>query len=202
MESTLTSTLHRIASVVGGLALLVALAGGGGHGGSPMTAPLAPKITTVGRTIAAAPAGVPLLISSPAFADGAPIPVQYTCKGANTAPALTWSAPSGAALVFDDPDGVGGLYVHWIVMGIPPGPGSTTDGQTPAGGTSLPNSAGQAGYTGPCPPAGSGVHHYRFILYQLPATFQLPAGQVGVPAAQAIAQAATAQAQVTGTFGG
>ena len=203
MKSTLASTLHRIASLIGGLALLVALAGWGGHGGSRMTAPLAPKITTVGRTIAAAPAGGPLTISSPAFGDGAPIPVQYTCKGANTAPALTWSAPSGAALVVDDPDAVGGgNYVHWIVIGIPPGPGSTADGQTPAGGTSLPNSAGQAGYTGPCPPAGSGVHHYRFTLYQLPATFQLPPGQVGVPAAQAIAGAAAAQAQFTGTSGG
>ncbi|OOK77426.1 putative phosphatidyl ethanolamine-binding domain protein [Mycobacterium kansasii] len=37
----------------------------------------------------------PLTISSPAFADGAPIPVQYTCKGANIAPPLSWSAPLG-----------------------------------------------------------------------------------------------------------
>ncbi|MGB9223670.1 YbhB/YbcL family Raf kinase inhibitor-like protein, partial [Mycobacterium sp.] len=185
MESTPASTLQRITSAVGGLALLVALAGWGGHGGSLMTAPLTPKVTTLGRTIAAAPATGPLTISSPAFPDGAPIPVQYTCKGANIAPPLTWSAPLGAALVVDDPDAVGGLYTHWIVVGIPPGPGSTADGQTPGGGNSLPNSAGQAGYSGPCPPAGTGVHHYRFTLYQVPATFQIHPGLVGVQAAQA-----------------
>ena len=53
-----------------------------------------------------------------------------------------------------------------------------------------------------CPPAGTGVHHYRFTLYQLPADYQLPAGLVGVPAAQAITRAAAAQAQFTGTLEG
>ena len=202
MESTLASTFHRLASVTAGVALVVGLAGCGGHGGNRTTAPQTPKVTTLGRTIAQAPADGPLTISSPAFPDGAPIPVQYTCKGANTAPPLTWSAPLGAALVVDDADAVRGPYVHWIVVGIPPGPGSTADGQTPAGGSGLPNSAGQAGYSGPCPPAGTGVHHYRFTVYQLPATFQLPPGLVGVQAAQAITRATAAQAQFTGTFEG
>jgi phosphatidylethanolamine-binding protein (PEBP) family uncharacterized protein len=202
MGPTRTSTFHRIASVTAGLALVVALAACGGHGDSRMTASLTPKITTLDRTVAQAPADGPLTISSPAFPDGAPIPAQYTCKGANLAPALTWSAPLGGALVVDDANAPRGPYVHWIVVGIPPGPGSTADGQTPAGASSLPNSAGQAGYSGPCPPAGTGVHHYRFTLYQLPATYQLPPGLVGVPAAQAITRAATAQAQFTGTFEG
>jgi Raf kinase inhibitor-like YbhB/YbcL family protein len=202
MESTLASMKHRIASAVAGVTLVVTLAGGGGHGGSQLTAPLAPKLTTLGRTIAEAPADGPLTITSPAFGDGTPIPVQYTCKGANIAPPLTWSAPSGAALVVDDPDAVGGLYVHWIVAGIAPGSGSTADGQTPAGGSVLSNSKGQPAYSGPCPPPGTGMHHYRFTLYQLPNTYQLPGGLAGVQAEQTIAGAATAQAQLTGTFGG
>jgi len=185
-----------------GTAVGLALAGCGGHGGSRMTAPLTPKVTKVARSIAEAPAGGPLTITSPAFGDGAPIPVQYTCKGANIAPPLTWSAPSGAALVVDDPDAVRGPYIHWIVVGIPPGSGSTGDGQTPGGGSSLPNTAGQPAYTGPCPPAGTGTHHYRFTLYQLPNTYELPGGLAGGQAAQTIAGAATAQAQLTGTFGG
>src|SRR5205807_6207372 len=142
-----------------------------------------------------------LTLTSPAFADGAPIPAQYTCKGANTTPPLAWSAPSGGALVVDDPDAPRGPYVHWIVTGIASGSGSTADGQTPAGTSTLANSSGQSGYTAPCPPAGTGTHHYRFTLYQLPATFQLPVGGAGSQAAQAIAQAATAQAVLTGTFG-
>ncbi len=202
MESTTASPLHRITSATVGLALLVALAGCGGNSDSRKMAPLAPKVTTVDRTTAEAPSTDPLTITSPAFADGTPIPVQYTCKGANIAPPLTWSAPLGAALVVDDPDAVGGLYIHWIVIGIPPGSGSTGDGQTPGGGSSLPNSGGKAGYTGPCPPAGTGTHHYRFTLYELPATLQLPGGLAGGQAAQTIAQAATRQALLTGTFGG
>ena len=200
MEST-GRTLHRIASAIPGLALVVVLAGCSGHGDTLMTAPLAPKVTTVGWTMPQAPSNGQLTITSPAFADGAPIPVQYTCKGANTAPPLAWSAPLGGALVVDDPDAVGGPYVHWIVAGIAPGSGSTADGQTPAGGSVLPNSKGQASYAGPCPPAGTGTHHYRFTIYQLPNTYQLPSGLAGPQAAQAIAQAATAQALLTGTFG-
>jgi hypothetical protein len=201
MSPTLASTFHRIASIAGSLALLVVLAACGGPGGSRTTTPLTPKVTTLDRAIPAAPGGS-LTITSPAFANGAPIPVQYTCKGANVAPPLTWSAPLGAALVLDDPDAVGGLYVHWIVTGIPFGPGSSGDGQTPGGGAILPNSAGQPGYKGPCPPAGTGVHHYRFTLYQLPNNYELPGGLAGVQAAQTIAGAATAQAQLIGTFGG
>ena len=200
MEST-GRTLHRIASAIAGAALLVVLAVCSGHGGTPMTAPLAPTVTTAGRSIPLAPSTGPLTITSSAFADGAPIPVQYTCKGASITPPLAWSAPSGGALVVDDPDAPRGPYVHWIVTGIAPGSGSTADGQTPAGGSVLPNSAGQSAYSAPCPPAGTGTHHYRFTLYQLPNTFQLPAGLAGVQAAQAIAQAATAQAVLTGTFG-
>jgi len=140
-------------------------------------------------------------IASPAFGDGSAIPARYTCAGANVAPPLTWSAPLTAALVVDDPDAPAGPFVHWIVVGIPPGRGNTADGQTPAGAASLANSAGQVGYSGPCPPPGSGVHHYRFTLYQLPATFQVPPGLAGLQAAQAIARATAGRAQFTGTFG-
>lgn len=200
MESTPASALHRLAPAIGGLATLVAVVGCGGHAHTHSTT--TPKVTTLGRTAPAAPADGPLAISSPAFSDGAPIPVQYTCKGADTAPPLRWSAPLGAALVVDDPDAVNGLYVHWVVIGIAPGSGSTSDGQTPAGATTLPNTAGQPAYKGPCPPTGTGTHRYRFTLYQLPNDYKLPDGLAGVQAAQTIAGAANAQAQLTGTFGG
>ncbi|OMC07811.1 YbhB/YbcL family Raf kinase inhibitor-like protein [Mycobacterium sp. SP-6446] len=198
-------TRHPIASACLGLAVLVVLAGCGGSDNARTnartTSPPAPQATTAGQSTPQAPPTGPLTITSPAFADGAPIPVQYTCKGASTAPPLAWSAPSGATLVVDDPDAPSGPYVHWIVAGIPSGSGSTADGQTPAGATTLANSSGESGYAAPCPPSGTGTHHYRFTLYQLPPTFQLPAGATGPHAAQAIAQAATAHAVLTGTFG-
>ncbi|WP_080627426.1 YbhB/YbcL family Raf kinase inhibitor-like protein, partial [Mycobacterium canetti] len=153
---------HRFALAILGLALPVALVAYGGNGDSRKAAPLAPKAAALGRSMPETPTGDVLTISSPAFADGAPIPEQYTCKGANIAPPLTWSAPFGGALVVDDPDAPREPYVHWIVIGIAPGAGSTADGETPDGGISLPNSSGQPAYTGPCPPAGTGTHHYRF----------------------------------------
>lgn len=204
MKSITAPILQRIGLAIASsallLALLLALAGHGGDGDGRMSSSV-PKLLSVGVT-KAAPAVGPLTISSPAFADGAPIPVQYTCKGANIAPPLVWSAPLGAALVVDDPDAVGGTYIHWIVVGIGPGPGRTADGQTPAGASSLPNSSGKTGYTGPCPPPGTGTHHYRFTLYQMPATLQLPPGLVGLQAAQAITEATTAQVQLTGIVEG
>lgn len=201
MVSTVVGAYQRIAVLLGALALLPALAGCGGQGDSHVTSSPTPTITTLGRTAPNAPAGGPLTITSPAFADGAQIPAQYTCKGADVAPPLAWSAPLGAALVVDDPDAPAGLYVHWVVIGIAPGAGSTAEGQTPAGATTLPNTAGRPAYQGPCPPAGTGTHRYRFTLYQLPNDYQLPGGLAGVRAAQTIAGAATAQAQLTGAFG-
>jgi phosphatidylethanolamine-binding protein (PEBP) family uncharacterized protein len=192
MKSATASTLHRIALAITGLALVTtSLTGYGGKTG--------PLLTAVGGPMPQAP-GDPLTISSPAFADGDQIPVQYTCKGANIAPPLQWSSPLGGALVVDDLDAVTKPYLHWIVTGIAAGPGATADGQTPAGATALENSAGHDAYTGPCPPAGTGVHTYRFTLYELPATKQLPQGLAGPAALQAITRAATGQASFTGTF--
>jgi len=197
VASTPSGIPARIASVIAGLAILSVMAGCGADGGHRDASSSSPSTPT------SAPVADPPSITSSAFADGTPIPPRYTCQGDNIAPPLAWSAsPSAAelALVVDDTDAPGGLFVHWIVTGIAPGAGSTGDGQTPPNGHVLPNSTGNAGYFAPCPPVGSGIHHYRFTLYELPTTLQLPAGSAGVPAAQAIAQAAASQAQLTGTF--
>jgi len=184
MGSVTARTTHRIASATAGLAILAVLTGSAGGGyaqGQPGT----------------------IFISSPAFPDGAPIPKQYACRelgGQEIPPPLAWSALPGAgelALVMDDLDA--GEFVHWIVIGIDPAPGITAPGQTPTGGSLLPNGNGDIGYRGPCPPAGTGTHHYRFSLYEVPADFGFPGGG-GQQAAQAIAQAATAMAQYSGTF--
>jgi len=149
-----------------------------------------------------APEDEPLTLSTLTFADGDTIPDMYTCKGYDISPSLVWSAPSGGALVVSDLDAPNGNYIHWIFTGLPPGSGKAVDGEIPYGVTEVPNSVGKALYSGPCPPAGSGVHHYRFTLYQLPPGFALPAGLAGSQAAEAITKAATAQAGFTGTFAG
>ena len=158
--------------------------------------------------IAAAPGAdaAEFAVSSPAFVDNTPIPAEYSCNGRNVPPPLRWeNVPDGTeslALVVDDPDAVGGLYVHWVVTGIPLSTTEIVDGALPQGAQVSLNSGGKAAYLGPCPPAGTGVHHYRFQLYALNKPLTLapttPAGQ----ATQTIAGAAIATSGTVGLFSG
>ena len=83
-------------------------------------------------------------MSSPAFADNTPIPAEYSCNGRNVPPPLRWeNLPGGTeslALVVDDPDAVGGLYVHWVVTGIPPSTTEIVGGVLPGGAVVSANS--------------------------------------------------------------
>ena len=108
-------------------------------------------------------------MSSSAFAGNTPIPAGSSCNGRDAPPPLRWgNVPVGTlALVVDDPDVVGGLYTHWVVTGIPPSTCEIVDGALPAGAQVSANCGGTAAYLGPCPPAGSGVHHCRFQLSAL-----------------------------------
>ncbi len=109
-----------------------------------------------------------LQITSPAIAEGATIPTQFTCSGAGQSPPLSWSGvPQGAkslALIVEDPDAPAGTFVHWVVYDIPP----TSEGFKAGGseGKEGANSAGSDRYLGPCPPPGS-PHHYHFRLFAL-----------------------------------
>jgi hypothetical protein len=121
-------------------------------------------------------------ITSPAFQQGQPIPVDFTCDGANVSPALRWSAPpkltKSFALIMDDPDAPGGTFTHWLAWNISPKTRGLKPGARPPreGTTSL----ARTGYSGPCPPPGP-AHRYFFKLYALRAPLALPAG-AGRPA--------------------
>ena len=108
-------------------------------------------------------------LSSPAFADGADIPVRYTCDGDDVSPRLTWTGtPQGTrsiALIMDDPDAPRGTFTHWVIHDLPPE--LTELGEGAALGTQGRNSFGRRGYGGPCPPPGDDPHRYRFTLYAL-----------------------------------
>ena len=125
----------------------------------------------------AALAAAVFALGSSAFSNGALIPKRFTCDGAGGSPPLRWTAPSARtralALSVEDPDALGGTFVHWTGWNLRPSVRRLAAGaRLPVEGT---NSAGTRGYTGPCPPAGP-AHHYIFRLYALKQRLPLRAG--------------------------
>lgn len=121
-----------------------------------------------------------LTLSSPAFDDGESIPEKHGYEAGNVSPPLSVSGvPAEAeslAIVVDDPDAIepaGKVWDHWIVWNvpidaeIPEGWDPTDDGAT-EGTTDF----GETGYGGPAPP--DRKHTYRFRLYALDTTIDLP----------------------------
>jgi Raf kinase inhibitor-like YbhB/YbcL family protein len=121
-----------------------------------------------------------LQLSSPAFADGAPIPAEHAGKrvgGRAMSPPLAWStAPEGTAellLVIEDIDApMGRPFVHLLAVIDPTVPlldaGALSQDVTPVGVHPLKSTMGR-GYVGPAPIKGHGPHRYVFQLFALAA---------------------------------
>jgi Raf kinase inhibitor-like YbhB/YbcL family protein len=144
-----------------------------------------------------------LTVTSTAFEEGGAIPEQYTCDGDGEVPPLAWSGDLGGgeslAVVVDDPDAPSGTFVHWIVLDLPAG--TTSLGEAlPSGAVEAENSAGDSGWTPPCPP--SGTHHYRFTVYALRSSTGLEDGVGMDEALTAIDDAALARGRLTGVVSG
>jgi Raf kinase inhibitor-like YbhB/YbcL family protein len=117
---------------------------------------------------------MPFEISSPAFANGEAIPVDFSCDGNDSSPVLRWTEPpadtQSFAIIMDDPDAPMGTWVHWIVYNIPASTRELEENMPtiPELGNGIRQgytSARSTGYHGPCPP--SGTHRYFFKLYAL-----------------------------------
>lgn len=122
-------------------------------------------------------------LESTAFTANGMIPSQYTCDGQDISPPLSWDAPptgtQSLALIVDDPDAPGQIFVHWVLYDLPPEIHQLPQGVAPqdtllAGGTQGKNDFGKLGYGGPCPP--SGIHRYFFRLYALDRELELKSG--------------------------
>jgi len=118
-------------------------------------------------------------LQSPDFTDNAFLAKSFAgnsksspaCTGDNVSPALSWSnAPQETksfALLVTDPVGGKGLGVtHMVAYNIPATTTSFAQGQltTGKGYTGGKNSPGTSDWYGPCPPVGSGMHHYNFVV--------------------------------------
>jgi Raf kinase inhibitor-like YbhB/YbcL family protein len=150
----------------------------------------------------------PLQVQSSSFANGRSIAVRNSCDGANTSPALQWSAPPGGArsiaIVMHDPDAIAD-FTHWIVFNIPPGVQSLPEGASkragmPQGSSEGTNDFGESGYGGPCPP-GAKPHHYIFHVYALDLRLSLPPGVNRRQLDSAISGHILADGEIVGTYG-
>jgi len=146
-------------------------------------------------------------ITSTAFAEGRPIPAQYTCAGPDVSPPLTWSnAPVGAksfALITDDPDAPMGTWVHWVVYNLPSTATSLAEDTPPlpelsGGARQGVNDFGKIGYGGPCPPPGK-PHRYFFKIYALDALLDLKPGATKKELLKAMNNHVLAEGQLMGT---
>ena len=129
------------------------------------------------------------------------LPQRYTCQTARPlSPPLSWSgAPPGTksiALVADDSSAPISPQVYWIVFDISPETSLLQEGQLPPGARQAQNSMGQAAYDPPCP---RGSHEYRFTVYALSSTLNLPAGTSLQSAWTAIAAATIGRGRETVT---
>jgi Raf kinase inhibitor-like YbhB/YbcL family protein len=111
-------------------------------------------------------------LESPAFENGKPIPTAYVRQGRNLSPPLRWTdKPEGTRsflLVVEDPDAPRGVFRHWAVYDIAAERSGLPEGIS--GSESFRqgvNDFGNAGYDGPQPPTGDGMHHYHFRLSAL-----------------------------------
>lgn len=147
-------------------------------------------------------------ISTPAFQNGAVIPLTYSCDGENRSPALQWSGlPEGTqslALIMDDPDAPIGTFTHWVIYNLPPNLSAIPEGLAKTSsveGTGMQglNSYGKTGYDGPCPPRGSN-HRYFFKIYALDLAPNLPAGLDSAGLQKAMQDHILAKGQWMGTY--
>ena len=149
----------------------------------------------------------PLTLTSPEFAEGDPIPAKFSCGGENVSPTLEWTDPpegtQSFALILDDPDAPGGVWVHWVLFNIPadarslpenvPGYPTLEDGSMHG-----KNGWGKMEYGSPCPP--SGTHRYVFKLFALDIVLDVEPGLTDIELTDMMEGHILAEAELMGTF--
>jgi Raf kinase inhibitor-like YbhB/YbcL family protein len=157
-------------------------------------------------------AGVAQLeVSSLAFADHAPIPMQYTADGEGTSPPLSWrGVPKGAAslaLIVEDADSpMPEPLVHAIAVEIDPQRDSLSEGELVEEADENPsvnlgrNSYLRQAWLPPDPPPGHGPHRYAFQLFALAAGAQFSDAPGRDALAKAIGEYGIASGCLIGTY--
>lgn len=149
-----------------------------------------------------------MMLRSPAFENGQPIPKKYTGDDQDLSPELIWgSTPQGTrsfALICQDPDAPVGTFIHWVIYNIPDTiqrlpEGFPRDEKLPDGICQGRNDFGAIGYRGPLPPPGK-PHRYFFILYALDTILSTPPGATASDIQKVITGHTLATAELIGTY--
>jgi hypothetical protein len=212
------SSRHRLA-LVAAIALAAAPAAGcdtddGRALAAPAPGATAPPLPTGSSTSVTVGLGTPvvgsedasgLILGSPAFGSGSPIPVRYSCDGDNISPPIGWAGiPAGTvelALTVVDPDAPGAPFVHWVIAGFDPSLTGLDEDAVPEGAVEARNGSSEFGWFGPCPPAGE-VHSYVFTLFALQEPSGVAPGTSGADAIAEIARSPGSATTLTATYGG
>jgi len=159
----------------------------------------------------AAPASpaVALTLSSTDLRDGASMPAEQiysSCGGRNVSPELAWSGAPAATrsfvLTMIDLDVKPRDWSHWIITDIPP---TATGVDHGAGGLGPPAQGVKSNmesdrYAGPCPPPGSGVHHYELTIWAMPTpTTAVAPNAPAISLRASLEKASIAHASITAT---
>jgi len=151
-------------------------------------------------------------LSSPAFADGARLPVRFTADGEGVSPPLLWGeVPAGTvslALIVEDPDAPAiNPLVHALVWNLPPeerrlAEGAIVrDGSGGADGRDVGrNSLFAEGWLPPDPPTGHGSHDYVFQLFALGETLDIGANPGRSGLMRALAGRVLGAGMLVGTY--
>jgi Raf kinase inhibitor-like YbhB/YbcL family protein len=151
--------------------------------------------------------GMPFTLSSSEFIHESAVPARFSCDGENISPPLQWSDPpqgtESFALISDDPDAPGGMWVHWLLYNIPANVRTLPEAippekELPDGSRYGENSFGRLDYGGPCPP--SGTHRYFFKLYALDVILDLEPGATKEALLQAMEGHILAETVLIGTY--
>lgn len=146
-----------------------------------------------------------MTVRSEAYAEGAPIPKQYTCEGSDVSPPFTVAdVPTRAkslAVVMEDPDAPRGTWLHWTAWNLPSSVARFASGLNVSslGGKEGKNDGGDIGYGGPCPPPGA-PHRYYLRVYALDSMLNLTDGAPLKDLAKAAKGKIVAWGELMGTY--
>jgi Raf kinase inhibitor-like YbhB/YbcL family protein len=156
-----------------------------------------------------------ITVTSPAFADRQPLPVDYTADGKNVSPPLAWSnLPAGTrelAVIHEDPSApTPQPFVHWVIYKIPATAKGLPENISADPASPMPDDLKGAlqgvsgfrrpGYRGPAPPKPGRVHEYHFIVYALSEPLDVPSGLTKTQLLEAMKGKIIGQGEIVGTY--